>query len=119
MTTWSERLAEVLQERGITQAELARAADVAAPSVNVWIRGGKGKGTTHDMRAMDMLRACEALGVRPRWLMFGENPKWAADEWPFSVGPGSLYTLSPLLLSFLDQMLRHAVSMFGKQEQNR
>jgi transcriptional regulator with XRE-family HTH domain len=115
MTDWQQRLAALLDEKNMTQAELARIVGVSGPSVHSWLGAGRSR-PMHDLRAMDMLRACESLGVRPRWLMFGELPKWAAEEWPFSTPTEKVQKLPLVIRFYLDVMLKEAVLLFSGKE---
>lgn len=52
----------------MSQADLAKAAEVAQRSIGSWERDeAKPQGR-------NVLRTCEALGVTPSWLMHGEGP---------------------------------------------
>ncbi|EHQ0816197.1 helix-turn-helix transcriptional regulator [Escherichia coli] len=63
-TTFSERLNQAMQERGMTQGALAEAVGMAQPSVWKLVSGGaKGSRKT--------VQIAHALGVRPEWLSDG------------------------------------------------
>jgi transcriptional regulator with XRE-family HTH domain len=53
----------------ITQASLARACKVSAPSVNDWISG-----KSQSMDGANLLAAARHLGVTPEWLATGRGP---------------------------------------------
>lgn len=83
MDTWNKRLALALEQSPYNANALAMALGVAAPSLSAWI----GAGTitpAKDIKAENLLRACELLGVRPEWVLFGKLPiKREGAAWPF------------------------------------
>lgn len=70
MNTLKERLESALADQSQNQLALAKAAKVAAPSVNDWLTG-----KTKELKAAPALRAAKFLKVRAWWLVFGEGPK--------------------------------------------
>lgn len=70
MTTLSERLRIAMTgPPRITQAALARACGLKAPSVHDWLSG-----RTKRMSAEYLLPACELLRVNEKWLATGKGP---------------------------------------------
>jgi transcriptional regulator with XRE-family HTH domain len=68
---FAERLAEVMQERGITAAALAAALGLTRQSISLLLsRDSKA------MRPENLFAAADFLGVEPRWLAIGEGPKY-------------------------------------------
>lgn len=67
--TLAERVKKALAIRGMTQAELARRAGIAQPSVNAWVSGA-----TQSMRASVAVKAARVLRVRTEWLASGVGP---------------------------------------------
>lgn len=65
-STLAERLRLVMQEKGVTQAELARRTGLSTALISAMLRGNKGSagGTTH----VTVLRLKKALGVP--WAFF-------------------------------------------------
>lgn len=83
MDTWNKRLAAALAQSQYTPNSLATALGVAAPSLSAWIAAGTIT-PAKDIKAENLLRACEFLGVRPEWVMFGKLPmKRESSTWPF------------------------------------
>lgn len=72
---WNDRIKEARQEAGISNAELARAIGVKPASITLWENY-----STKNLDAANCIKACEVLGIRPQWLMFGRGPKRAADS---------------------------------------
>ena len=64
----SERLLFAMRRAGLSQAELARACGVKAPSVHSWL-SGKSK----YLRGHNLLAAAKALGVSQTWLATGKG----------------------------------------------
>ena len=64
----SERLRFAMRRAGISQAELARACGVKAPSVHSWL-SGKSK----FLRGHNLLAAAKALNVSQTWLATGKG----------------------------------------------
>lgn len=69
LSTWNERLNWALRERGMTKAALARACKIERASITEWTNG-----KTKDPKIQPFFLACDALGIRPRWLALGEGP---------------------------------------------
>lgn len=65
----SDRLKKAMAAAGVSQAELARACNVSAPSVNGWL-SGKSK----FLRGENLLAAAKALKVSQQWLANGVGP---------------------------------------------
>lgn len=78
MSTLQERLRQVMSgPPKISQASLARACGITAPSVNDWVSG-----KTKTIEGQNLLRAAEFLGVTPKWLATGRGPVRKADPHP-------------------------------------
>lgn len=71
-----ERLAEAMQRKGVSQAQLARELDVSAASVSGWCSGTKRPTTAN------LMQIAAFLGVEPGYLQFGDagQPKRSAAE---------------------------------------
>ena len=85
----SERLQFAMRRAGLSQAQLARACGVKAPSVHNWL-SGKSK----FLRGPNLLSAAKVLGVSQTWLATGQGP---LSPWRLEEG-----TLSPERLSVDD-----------------
>ncbi|MGL5968431.1 MAG: XRE family transcriptional regulator [Kluyvera sp.] len=71
LKTLADRLNYAMNERGMSQGQLAKAANMAQPTI--WrITSGNAKGTTK------MFDLANALGVRPEWLADGRGPMMAS-----------------------------------------
>lgn len=67
MADIKDRLAEALTARNMTQAELARSADLDKGSITHYIKGDSKPGSDA------VVRMAKALHVRPGWLIGGEG----------------------------------------------
>ncbi|WP_108649900.1 helix-turn-helix domain-containing protein [Dongshaea marina] len=65
MDTFSDRLAEMLELRHMTQADLAKAVGVGTGTVSYWIKGGAKKPAKY------LPAICAALRVTELWLVHG------------------------------------------------
>ncbi|MDO9357891.1 MAG: XRE family transcriptional regulator [Polaromonas sp.] len=65
----SERLKKAMEAAGMSQADLARACKVSAPSVNGWLNG-----KSKFLRGENLLSAAKALNVSEQWLANGIGP---------------------------------------------
>lgn len=65
--TFGDRLKLILEERKITQQELARRVKVNNSLISYYIYGKK------QPRATTLIRVAKALKVDPGWLLFGES----------------------------------------------
>jgi hypothetical protein len=104
MSTWNERLSEVMTERGVSIADVSHATGAAHTSVMAWIGAGSVKPTS-DLRASHLLRACELLSVRPEWIIFGTGSRQMVEEWPFTTPRSSIDRLDPEGRRMIDRIL--------------
>jgi phage repressor protein C with HTH and peptisase S24 domain len=75
MKTLAERVRSALDEKGATQAELARAAGVKSPSVSNWLSG-----ETKQLKGPSLVKAAAFLGVNEAWLSEGKGPRHLAGR---------------------------------------
>jgi len=68
MDTWNKRLKYAMDERGASQADLARVTRKKAPSVSAWISGD-----TKMMDGENVAIVCAYLGINPLWLFFNKG----------------------------------------------
>lgn len=77
MKTLRERLRSALDEKGATQADLARAAGVKSPSVSNWLSG-----ETKQLKGTSLVKAAAFLGVHEAWLNEGKGPRHLKEAGP-------------------------------------
>lgn len=70
MSTLAERINEILQSTGLSQAELARAAGVTEPAVVHWLSGN-----THSLKGVVAARIEATTGFRAAWVASGKGQK--------------------------------------------
>lgn len=70
MELLKDRMRWALKRAGISQAALARAVGVKAPSVNAWCSG-----ETKTIEGENLMRAAQALKVNPYWLATGKGSR--------------------------------------------
>jgi transcriptional regulator with XRE-family HTH domain len=101
MSSLADRLREAMALESVTQADLARACGVKAPSVNGWL-SGKSK----FLRGENLLRAAARLSVAPKWLAEGKGPMRLADGAGDSPAPAEAapITLEPALQLVLEAL---------------
>jgi transcriptional regulator with XRE-family HTH domain len=66
MTTWNDRLREARESAGIPKGQFARLVRVSAPTVTDWEKGNIKK-----IDGENLVRACDLLGVSPKWIIMG------------------------------------------------
>jgi SOS-response transcriptional repressor LexA len=87
-TTLQERVTIALSAtKGLSQAGLARACEIARSSVNAWVKGG-----TDSIDGKYLTSAAMYLHVDPHWLSTGEGPMLPLSE--RRLAPGSLAHLT-------------------------
>jgi phage repressor protein C with HTH and peptisase S24 domain len=69
MNTLSERIAYLLELRGLSQSALAVKVGIKQPSVAAWLSG-----KTKKIEGENLLNTALALGVHPEWLATGQGP---------------------------------------------
>lgn len=82
MKTSGERLRDELKARRIAYADFARDLGTDPQNVNNWFKRG--------VSQKQILAVSAALGIRPRWLEYGEEPKEEADQIDVSTLPAPL-----------------------------
>ena len=75
MKTLAERVRAALDEKGASQADLARAAGVKSPSVSSWLSG-----ETKQLKGPSLVKAAAFLGVSEAWLSEGKGPRRLAER---------------------------------------
>ncbi len=129
MSTLADRLREALSDTsGATQADLARACGVRAPSVNDWFSG-----KTKSLRGATLIKAADFLSVHPLWLAEGKGvkrlrnatketaedvPTSGRSDWPFRRLPLSrVHQLTPnQLLAIEDSMIRQVDAFLDRSD---
>lgn len=74
MSTWGERIAEVLEETGLTQSGLAKLCGVSRSAVNQWVGGTSNPKPEHVFSVADNTR------YSARWLGTGRGQKKDGKE---------------------------------------
>jgi transcriptional regulator with XRE-family HTH domain len=74
LSAFFERLRQVLDDRGMSQADLARELGVGVATVSEWFT--RGRVPNGDV----MLRLPQALDVNGHWLLTGEGPRDRDDD---------------------------------------
>lgn len=87
-STFSTRMADALAESGLSGRRLAQLARTTPGQVSQWLRG---QVKVENIKADVLERISQALGVRPRWLLYGELPKYLSD--PEVAEPASTYQI--------------------------
>src|SRR5580765_3675884 len=76
-TTMSQRIAQVLADRGWIPADLSRKAKLTTAGVAQWMNDGV---QAEHVKAFTLFRVAEALEVDPRWLLLGESAEYRISE---------------------------------------
>ncbi|WP_241064005.1 helix-turn-helix domain-containing protein, partial [Achromobacter xylosoxidans] len=88
MNTLAQRLREAMDQTGIKQVDIARAANIKPPSVAGWLNG-----KTKNIRGANLVSVAQLLNVSEAWLADGKLPKerMLDSDWPFPRIPKDLY----------------------------
>lgn len=80
MNTLAERLKQAMDDAGVKQVDIARAAGIKPPSVADWLTG-----RTKNIRGANLVSVARYLNVSEAWLADGKLPKERAldSDWPF------------------------------------
>jgi len=70
--TFAERMSLAIKEAGKTLQQIADLAGTSKGQVSQWQTAGKVQ--VENIKAHVLERVCEVLKIRPRWLMYGEQP---------------------------------------------
>lgn len=71
---FSERLEEIIEERGISKYKIAKAIDISASTIGNYVKGK----TKPDPTKLSVLS--KLLGVSKNWLQTGEGIKYLTEE---------------------------------------
>ena len=71
---YKKRIERIIERCG-GQVNVAKAAGVKQPTVSGWLRGAVPYKTVLD-------KMCDAIGINPRWVLFGEEPEEMVTEEP-------------------------------------
>ncbi|MBK1979105.1 helix-turn-helix transcriptional regulator [Achromobacter xylosoxidans] len=88
MSTLAQRLREAMDQTGVKQVDIARAAGIKPPSVADWLNG-----KTKNIRGANLVSVAQLLNVSEAWLADGKLPKerMLDSDWPFPRVPKDLY----------------------------
>lgn len=117
MTTWNERLAAAMTEKGVSIADIAHAGGAAHTSAMAWIGGSGSIVAANDIGARRLLRVCDFLGVRAEWVMFGKLPMRPSQEWPFATPRDAFERIPPPARGLVDRILFSLVEYFAASPQ--
>lgn len=73
MTTWRQRLVDIIKAKDLTQREVAQLAGVSTSTVNAWTAGSSPR------NPVAVKRLCDKLGVSFTWMMTGEHEVASVD----------------------------------------
>lgn len=107
MSTLAERLREAMDDAGIKQVQVARAAGIKPPSVADWLNG-----KTKNIRGANLVSVAQLLNVSEAWLADGVLPKERRldSDWPFpSISEADVRALSPGQLGQLEGAIALAI----------
>lgn len=74
-TSFRERLKAAIDESGLQNQVVARIAGLSPSAITLWLNGD-----TKSYKADPFLRVCQALDVRPQWLLWGDGPMREARD---------------------------------------
>lgn len=75
MQSLAQRIQEVIDKTGMSQADIARAAGVTDAAVGFWLTGA-----THSLKGVTAAKLETKTGFRAAWLASGKGPKLAAPS---------------------------------------
>lgn len=120
MNTLSERLNHALELSGLSPSGLAARAKVTKGTISQW---ASNVSNVEHIKAASLDRIAGALGVRSRWLLYGEKPmtpddddRWAtvdrvAISYAAGEGDDNEYVEAQLPLKFLrESLIRHGLN---------
>lgn len=88
MSTLAERLKQAMEDAGVKQVDIARAAGIRPPSVADWLNG-----KTKNIRGANLVSVAQLLNISEAWLADGTLPKERSldSDWPFPRIPKEQY----------------------------
>lgn len=97
-----ERIAEAINECGLSRAELAEKLGVTNATLTQW-----SKGDTKNLKLENLYNLADATGYSARWLAIGEGPKFGSDA-PLGVRENSApygNIKNPALRKIVDRLI--------------
>jgi len=73
MKNWNERMAKAIEDSPHTPNAFANKIGIKAPTVSAWIGAGNITPAAN-ITAENLFKACDELGVNPRWIVTGHGP---------------------------------------------
>jgi transcriptional regulator with XRE-family HTH domain len=99
MSTLSERLTMIMEQKNIKQADLMRATGASRPAIHSWLSG-----STKNLKGENLVKTAEFLGVRTDWLAYGTGS--IETQWPFSrVSPNDMAVLSAEAIEDIEDII--------------
>ncbi len=95
--SFKDRLQSVLDEKGMTQAELARGTDILRGTVSKWFTPPESKPA-----GKNLMKIAKALMVKPEWLITGKGAKKWGEEVGFAKHGDSHYAIPIVNIRFSD-----------------
>lgn len=111
MSTLAERLREAMNEAGVKQVEVARAAGIKPPSVADWLNG-----KTKNIKGANLVSVAQLLNVSEAWLADGALPKERKldSDWPFpAIAKQRFYALSQAQRDGIEEWVARQVDAYG------
>ncbi|MBS0218103.1 MAG: helix-turn-helix domain-containing protein [Proteobacteria bacterium] len=106
--TLSDRINQVLADRGWTQADLARRANTTTATAANWATK---KVNPEHVKALMLFNIAEALEVDPRWLLLGDSAQYRITE-------GSIPAYSGLDIPALEAAIEDAITTGVRNERS-
>ncbi|AUV49956.1 helix-turn-helix domain-containing protein [Bordetella bronchiseptica] len=117
MSTLAERLREAMDDAGIKQVQVARAAGIKPPSVADWLNG-----KTKNIRGANLVSVAQLLNVSEAWLADGVLPKERRldSDWPFPKIPKQrYYTLSEAQRAGIEEWVARQVEAYASDAESK
>lgn len=117
MSTLAERLREAMNDAGIKQVQVARAAGIKPPSVADWLNG-----KTKNIKGANLVSVAQLLNVSEAWLADGVLPKERRldSDWPFpKISKQRYYTLSEAQRAGIEEWVARQVEAYGADAESK
>ncbi|RRU17848.1 helix-turn-helix transcriptional regulator [Stenotrophomonas sp. 278] len=79
MEAWARRIKSLLDEKGLSQTDLARACGRSQPSMSQWFSDTASKPATKMIMGDNLLAAARFLGTTPEYILTGEGRSTASQ----------------------------------------
>ena len=110
MVEWNDRLREIMEERGVSQRELAKLLEATDASISLYVAGRR------HPPLQTLQTICRVLSISADWLLFGDTGKASSPQQTFTDEAIRVALESSQLSDQHRKYIQAAITYFKTQE---